>query len=155
MHETLQGFFEAFAHSAVTADDLLCYLSHVLAGCPVGDPTSAIQCHQPSAQQDGDSDSATNSTRALGAVPGGSGCGRVMPWFQRLSAWHQEPGVQVVELYQSPQHDGATTQLQALLTPNSLPGQVSSGTALIESSDSHTNWAILSAQMLPLGLVRL
>ena len=120
MREAVQGFFRTYAHTAVTATDLLCYLAHALAGCPVGDSASSMHCRPPPPA------AADANSSALATVATGSSCATVLPWLRRLQAWLVEPGVQVVEVYQcnTMTTAGNATELQALLLPNNLPGQV-------------------------------
>ena len=123
MHEALRGFLDTFAHSAVTATDLLCYLAHTLAGCPIGDTDGPIRCRPLRVPGAAGAAAAANATVLSGGTTGSS-CATVVPWLHRLEAWLEEPGVQVVEVYQTPGAEGAPLELQALLRPNELPGQV-------------------------------
>eukprot|EP00892_Ulva_mutabilis_P010105 jgi/Ulvmu1/7467/UM037_0010.1 len=158
MHEAVRGFFRTYAHKAITATDLLCYLAHVLAGCPVGAAGSDLQCEPPpaadaaaaavAAAEAAAAGSRRNGT-ALAQVETGSSCGNVPPWLLRLQAWLVEPGVQVVEVHQSDMAAAASSdaaggaaELQALLLPNEIPGQSHDGAplwipvSLVSSADS-------------------
>lgn len=124
MRNTLRRFFTSYAHSAVTAADLLCHLSHALAGCPVVDAGSLGGCKPPQPTPPPPKTlGAANATAQDAVVPADS-CGMVEPWRQRLDAWLVAPGVQVVEVSQQSASTDSPTQLQALLRPDELPGQV-------------------------------
>lgn len=125
MRGAVRGFFQAYAHSAITATDLLCYLAHALAACPVGDAGSHPQCQPPPPPASQAAPADGNDT-ALTTVATGSSCASVLAWLPRLQAWLEEPGVQVVEVHQDDIDTpaGGATALQALLLANVMPGQV-------------------------------
>lgn len=124
MRDTLRRFFVSYAHSAVTAGDLLCHLAHALAGCPVGDASSPDGCKPPQpAPTLPEAPGGLNITAPDAAAAAGS-CAMVTPWRQRLDAWLVAPGIQVVEVSQGGTSPDTGMQLQALLQADDLPGQV-------------------------------